>query len=268
MIHGLKPYPEYKPSGIPWLGEIPQHWELVPLKSICTIQSGVTLGKLYIGEDLTEFPYLRVANVQAGRLDLLTVKTLRLPSHEAKRSMLQKGDVLMTEGGDPDKLGRGCIWNGEISPCLHQNHVFAVRPNSDRLRPHFLAALLGSHYAKLYFLRTAKQTTNLASTNKTTIGQFRVLLPSVDEQDAMLRGLEVAVSPVTTAIRHIEREIALLREYRTRLITDVVTGKLDVREAARHLPAEPETEEFTAMDEADDTVEGASSALDEENITA
>jgi type I restriction enzyme S subunit len=234
----------FKPSGIPWLGDIPAHWEVVPLKSVCTIQSGSTLGKSYVGENLVEFPYLRVANVQAGHLDLKIVKMLRLPLQEAKRAMLQKGDVLMTEGGDPDKLGRGCVWNGEISPCLHQNHLFAVRPILEKLRPEFLAMLLGSHYAKLYFMRTAKQTTNLASTNKTTIGQFRILLPDLFEQDAILRRIEVELKSVNTATIHTEREIELLREYRTRLTADVVTGKLDIREAARHLLEDGEADEF------------------------
>ena len=243
VTRGIDPNVRFKPSGNPWLDEIPEHWDVVPLKGVCTIQSGITLGKFYIGEYLTEFPYLRVANVQAGRLDLTNVKTLRLPLREAKRSILQVGDVLMTEGGDPDKLGRGCVWEGEINSCLHQNHVFAVRPTRDRLRPYFLAALLDSFYGKLYFLKTAKQTTNLASTNKTTIGRFRVLLPSVEEQDAILRGLEDELNPVSAAIARTEREITLLREYRTRLTADVVTGKLDVREAAKQLPegsGEPE----------------------------
>ncbi len=253
VTRGLDPTVPFRPSGIPWLGDIPEHWEFVPLKSLCTIQSGVTLGKSYLGEHLTEFPYLRVANVQSGRLNLKNVKTLRLPLQEAKRSMLQVGDVLMTEGGDPDKLGRGCIWNGEVSRCLHQNHVFAVRPFLARLSPQFLAALLGSHYAKVYFLRTAKQTTNLASTNKTTIGQFRVLLPSIDEQDAILRGLDVVLNPITLATSRAEREIGLLREYRTRLIADVVTGKLDVREAAAKLPEQAaDAEAISSGEDMDD----------------
>jgi len=83
--------------------------------------------------------------------------------------MLQVGDVLMTEGGDPDKLGRGCVWNEEIPECIHQNHIFAVRPIQNKMRPKYLAALLESHYAKIYFLNTAKQTTNLASKNKKVV---------------------------------------------------------------------------------------------------
>jgi type I restriction enzyme S subunit len=156
--------------------------------------------------------------------------------------MLQNGDVLMTEGGDLDKLGRGCVWNAQVSPCLHQNHVFAVRPNQSRLAPQFLSAFLGTNYARAYFQTTAKQTTNLAATNKTKLGMLKVLLPKVDEQDKILTAISDETQPITTAIARYEREITLLREYRTRLTADVVTGKLDVRAAAAQLPEEAEDE--------------------------
>lgn len=244
-----------RPSGILSLGDIPRHWEVVPLKSVCSVQSGITLGKTYANQGMKEVPYLRVANVQAGHLSLDNVKTLRLPPSEVKRSMLQVGDVLMTEGGDPDKLGRGCVWNAEIAECVHQNHVFAVRPLKMKMRPQYLAALLESHYAKLYFIRTAKQTTNLASTNKTTIGQFRLLVPPIDEQDSILAGLASELEPVVSAITRTEREIALMQEYRTRLTSDLVTGKLDVwntvvpNEDALADEALASDEDFDATDE-------------------
>ena len=72
--------------------------------------------------------------------------------------MLQKGDVLMTEGGDADKLGRGCVWDAQVAPCLHQNHIFAVRPNQSRLSSTFSLCLMGTRYARAYFQSTAKQT--------------------------------------------------------------------------------------------------------------
>ncbi len=84
-------------------------------------------------------PYLRVANVQAGRLNLDAVYEITVPRAMAAGSTLRKGDVLMTEGGDLDKLGRGTVWGGEIAECLHQNHVFALRVSTDRLLPAFLA---------------------------------------------------------------------------------------------------------------------------------
>jgi len=236
VTRGLDPNVKLKPSGIPWLGDVPEHWELQPLKGVCSVQSGITLGKDYAGQTLNEFPYLRVANVQAGQTNLKVVKTVRVTKAEAYRCTLQKGDVLMTEGGDPDKLGRGCVWNAQIEPCLHQNHVFAVRAKQSRLTPHFLSALMRTCYARAYFESTAKQTTNLASTNKTKIGMFKVLLPPLDEQIRILLTIDSETNPIISAIDRTEREIDLLREYRTSLTAEVVTGKLDVREAAKRLP--------------------------------
>lgn len=238
VTRGLDPNVKLKDSGIPWLGDIPEHWEILPLKGVCAIQSGITLGKDYAGQALREYPYLRVANVQAGHVKLSVVKKIRVTKTEAERCMLQKGDVLMTEGGDLDKLGRGCVWDAQVSPCLHQNHVFAVRPNQSRLEPQFLSAFLGTSYARAYFQSTAKQTTNLAATNKTKLGMLKVLLPKVDEQNKILAVISDETHPVITAIARYEREITLLREYRTRLTADVVTGKLDVRAAAAQLPEE------------------------------
>jgi len=261
VTRGLDPSVPVKPSGIPWLGDIPRHWEVRPLKAVCQIQSGTTLGKDYSGQQTHDFPYLRVANVQAGYVNLSVVKKIRVPTDEAKRCLLEKGDVLMTEGGDPDKLGRGCVWEAQVAPCLHQNHIFAVRPDQSRLESQFLAALMGTGYARAYFQSTAKQTTNLAATNKTKIGQLKVLLPSVDQQREILLALSEETVPLNTAISRLEREIELLREYRTRLVADVVTGKLDVREAAARLPEQAvqdiTTEPTDSLDETEPADEEA-----------
>lgn len=251
VTRGLDPNVPLKPSGIHLLGDIPAHWEVRPLKAVCKIQSGMTLGKDYTSHQTKEFPYLRVANVQAGHVNLSVVKKIRVPILEAERCMLERGDVLMTEGGDPDKLGRGCVWEAQVLPCLHQNHIFAVRPDRSILEPQFLSTVMGINYARAYFQSTAKQTTNLASTNKTKIGQLKIILPEVNEQSRIIEFLKEETRPVNIAITRLEREIELLREYRTRLIADVVTGKLDVREAAAKLPAEEIIDETDASDEAD-----------------
>jgi len=269
VTRGLDPTVPLKPSGIPWLGDIPAHWEVRPLKAVCHIQSGTTLGKDYGGQQTREIPYLRVANVQAGYVSLKVVKKIAVPASEANRRFLQAGDVLMTEGGDADKLGRGCVWQAQVSPCLHQNHVFAVRPNQTKLVPQFLSALLGTGYARGHFQSTAKQTTNLAATNKTKIGQLSVLLPSVTEQQQILASLEIETQPVDTAISRLNREIDLLREYRTRLVADVVTGKLDVRAAAAALPQEElaTSSEPDALDADDDPDALDESETDDEVTT-
>lgn len=230
VTRGLNPDVPMKTTGLDWLPEVPENWDVGKLKGLAKVQTGVTLGKHHSDAHLEERPYLRVANVQAGYLDLSEVTTLRLPRQEAIRFQLQPGDVLMTEGGDIDKLGRGAIWNNEIAGCLHQNHIFAVRPRNERLRSEFLVYVMSSPVGRIYFEKTAKKTTNLASTNSTTLKAFSVPIPSVEEQDSILRTIELEAGIVDAAIQRARREIDLIREYRTRLISDVVTGKLDVRE--------------------------------------
>lgn len=113
---------------VEWLGDVPEHWNLRRIKGIAEVRQGVTKGRNLDGKDTLELPYLRVANVQDGYLDLEDIATISVLPEEVERYSLRPGDVLMNEGGDNDKLGRGAVWRGEITPCLHQNHVFSVRP--------------------------------------------------------------------------------------------------------------------------------------------
>lgn len=156
-------------------------WPTVSLQEVAEIRTGVAKGKKGLKEPI-ELPYLRVANVQDGHIDLTEVKTIAVEAAQVERYALQSGDVLMTEGGDFDKLGRGDVWEGQISPCLHQNHVFAVRPTPSKLNSYYLAALAASDYGRQYFLSCAKRTTNLASINSSQLKCFPVLLPPLDEQ--------------------------------------------------------------------------------------
>lgn len=155
---------------------VPEGWKKLSLSSVADIRTGVAKGKKNL-KNPVELPYLRVANVQDGYIDLSAIKHIQIERDHIERFSLKTGDVLMTEGGDFDKLGRGDVWHGEITPCLHQNHVFAVRPNRLKLDSYFLAALSASHYGKTYFLSCSKQSTNLASINSTQLKDFPVLLP-------------------------------------------------------------------------------------------
>lgn len=159
----------------------PVGWKKTALDHVAEVQTGIAMGKATNGVAVT-LPYLRVANVQDGHVDLSVMKDITLKPSEVDRYSLRKGDVLFTEGGDFDKLGRGTVWNGEIEPCLHQNHVFAVRPNPDRLLPEFLAFQAASQYGRRYFQLSSKQSTNLASINSTQLKQFPALLPPLPEQ--------------------------------------------------------------------------------------
>ena len=160
----------------------PKGWPIKPLDSVSTIHSGATKGRRFDPAESVELPYMRVANVKDGSLDLTEVKTIAVKRSEVDRFRLMPGDLLMTEGGDPDKLGRAALWNGEIDLCLHQNHIFKVRPHKELLLPGYVRELVGGGYGKAYFLRIAKKTTGIATINKTQLGQFPVLLPPIDMQ--------------------------------------------------------------------------------------
>ncbi len=134
-----------------------------------------------------KLPYLRVANVQDGYIDLSEMKEISVPIGQVERFTLQKDDLVLTEGGDFDKLGRGCIWDGEIPDCVHQNHIFAVRVLDKKvLVPRFLAYQMQSPYGRQYFLACAKQTTNLASINSSQLKKFPVLFPIHEEQHQII----------------------------------------------------------------------------------
>lgn len=230
VTRGLDSNVRLKPSGLDWLGDIPYHWEPTRLKYVADVQTGVTLGKKYGDTPLETRPYLRVANVQDGHLELADIATVSVSQSEVDGCGLRNGDVLMTEGGDIDKLGRGCIWRNEIPGCLHQNHIFAVRARRAVLLPEYLVLAMSSVHGRSYFEMTAKQTTNLASTNSTTLKALPLFLPGMQEQTNIVGYAAEQTSGLETAVQRILTEVDLLREYRTRLIADVVTGKLDVRD--------------------------------------
>ena len=165
-------------------------WKKVTLGDVATIQTGVAKNEGYSGETI-EIPYLRVANVQDGFLDLSEIKKIKIPVEKKNRFLLQKGDVIMTEGGDFDKLGRGTIWDGQITPCAHQNHLFAVRTDCTKLNPFFLSYLSASSYGRLYFRLSSKQSTNLASINSTQLSLFPILLPSLEEQKRIVDTISI-----------------------------------------------------------------------------
>ncbi len=229
VTKGLNPKAPMKPSGIDWLGDVPAHWRLLRLRFIATIQSGLTLGKKYDPGTTISHPYLRVANVQDGYLDLTEITQVEIPPGDVQRFDLQAGDVLMTEGGDFDKLGRGYVWEGQIAGCLHQNHIFAVRPHAKHLDSHFLACVLTSSHGKNYFTSTSQQTTNLATTNRTKLGNLCVPLPDVEEQRAILAWIRARTHTIDNIVKTGEGAIVKLNEYRSALISAAVTGKIDVR---------------------------------------
>ena len=229
VTKGVRGEREMKDSGVEWIGEIPVEWRKTQLRHCATIKSGITLGKSYSKDTvLIERPYLRVANVQGGYVDLNDLATIEVTPDEDLKYRLHSGDVLMTEGGDRDKLGRGCVWHGEIEPCLHQNHVFAVQTNETILLPEFLEYLTASDVGRSYFDVTAIKTTNLACTSSSKVLTFTIPLPSIEEQIEIVSFIKKRSLELNKLIMKKELLVQELESYKKSLIYEVVTGKREV----------------------------------------
>jgi type I restriction enzyme S subunit len=205
-------------------GPLPESWETSPLGSCATVQTGVTKGRAISPEDALEVPYLRVANVQDGHLDLREMKRITIRRAELDGYLLRDGDVVLTEGGDFDKLGRGFIWRGEVAICVHQNHVFAVRADRTILLPEFLAYLAQSPYGRAYFLSVAHKTTNLACINSTKLKALPVPLPALPEQHEIATALQT----IDRKLAHHERKRDTLQELFKTLLHELMTGRIRV----------------------------------------
>lgn len=192
-------------------------WPKVRLDSVATVQTGIAKGAKVLRDPIS-LPYVRVANVQDGRLDLSKMKSIEIERAQLQRYALRRGDVLMTEGGDFDKLGRGSIWAGEIEPCLHQNHVFAIRCDRDRLLPEWLSWVSGSHYGRRYFTLCSKQSTNLASINSSQLKAFPLPLPSIFEQQKIATALRALDARALLLLKLVNEKRRLKRSLMQQLL--------------------------------------------------
>lgn len=148
--------------------------EYIHLSEIADISSGITKGRK-VSSPKRSVPYLAVANVQAGKLQLNTVKSIEATEKEIAKYRLLPNDIVVTEGGDPDKLGRGTVWRGELPEAIHQNHIFRIRiKNQKKFNPELIEAYLQHKQARTHFIKSAKQTTGIASINKTQLCSLKI----------------------------------------------------------------------------------------------
>ncbi len=201
-------------------GVIPEDWDVKPLRALANIRSGIAKNSNTSVSDPIRVHYLRVANVQDGFLDLTDMSHIEVSRSDLNRFSVLPGDVLMNEGGDLDKLGRGSIWRGEFQPCIHQNHVFVVRCGSS-VSPEYLTIWSSGTKARRYFLIAGKQTTNLASINKTSLGELPVVLPTQDEQ----RVIVAALSDMDALLDGLDRLIAKKRAVKQATMQQLLTGQ-------------------------------------------
>jgi type I restriction enzyme S subunit len=207
--------------------EISPGWALPCFDDVFVIISGVTKGQRIPPSEAVDVPYLRVANVQRGSLDLSQVKTIGVRAADVERYRLKDQDILMTEGGDWDKLGRAAIWANQIQDCIHQNHVFRLRVPSDGLIPDWVVLYSNSDPGRKFFENCSKQTTNLASINMTQLRSCPLPLPPLAEQHRIV----AKVDELMALCDQLEQQLSQADQQRRGLLEAVLAEVL----------AEPET---------------------------
>jgi type I restriction enzyme S subunit len=251
VTRGLDPSAPLKPSGIPWLGDIPQHWDVMPVKRTCSLVRDGT--HLPPARTQTGFPLLSVRNMVGGRLVRRPDDSFISKADFEKLNtsfVVRPNDVLMAIVGAT--LGKVALVD-DIGPFQIQRSVSILRPRAELMSHDFLATFLRSPRLQQYLWQSVAFSAQPGIYLGFVANIPVPVPPTIAEQVSIHDGLQRELSPIDTAISRLEREIDLLLKYRTRLVADVVTGKLDVREAAARLPDE----------EAHDTVEGSAETSDE-----
>jgi type I restriction enzyme S subunit len=208
------------------LPALPVGWCWTMLEMLAEIVGGITKGqKREKGEVLREVPYLRVANVQRGFLDLEEMKTIAATEKEIAELRLERGDVLFNEGGDRDKLGRGWVWEGAVDECIHQNHVFRARLLSKSIQPKFVS-VHGNTFGKHWFQRTGKQSVNLASINMTILRAFPVPVAPGSEQRTVVEEIEAQLSVCDAVEKQLDAEAVRATRLRQSILKRAFEGRL------------------------------------------
>lgn len=205
----------------------PEHsnWVWTRFDDVVAISSGITLGKKLDEKKTVSMPYLRVANVQRGYLILDEIKEIEIYPEHVDKYLLCANDLLLTEGGDWDKVGRTAIWRDEIPECLHQNHIFKARRLLPELDVSWAQLYLNSPIARSYFAGSAKQTTNLASINMTQLRNCPFPLPPPTEQHRIV----AKVNELMTLCDRLKAKLASAQDLQvltaTALIQNAVKNK-------------------------------------------
>jgi type I restriction enzyme S subunit len=198
--------------------------ETVALGGIAEIGGGIAKNSADAARpDAAEAPYLRAANVQRRFFDLGEVSTITATRSKIQKALLLPGDILMNEGGDRDKLGRGAVWRGQVEGCVHQNHVFRVRLTTDRFLPEFVSAWANS-YGRRWFDTNGSQTTGIASISKTTLSRFPVPEVALSRQQEWVDALDELDATAEAAAEGMRS----LEELRSHMLTVLLSGEHEI----------------------------------------
>ena len=227
-----------KPLDKSALPELPEVWAWASLGEIGEIVGGATVDQKRKPADPVTVPYLRVANVQRGHIDLTKVKSITVERISAVKLRLVAGDLLLNEGGDRDKIGRGWVWDGTVPDMIHQNHVFRVRLHNGCFNPFFV-----SHYAnemgRRFFIDEGKQTTNLASISLSKISMLPVPIPPTAEATEILRRVSDALAASADTLAVLDAEAADAARLKQSILKAAFEGRL--------VPQDPADEAASAL---------------------
>lgn len=255
VTRGIDPSVPLNPSGIPWLGDIPKHWEVRRLKGV--LRGRLTNGLFKRGDDFGSGTLLvNVADVYAQEGIILPDKLERVrcsPEEKATFRVLP-GDMFFVRSSlKLEGTGRCALVQDLAEDAVFECHIVRGRPDGRVVDANFLLMFLRSWVGTSNVVARAK-TVTMSTVGQTEISSLPVAVPPLHEQRELLKIVATESAPATAAIARTEREIALMQEYRARLTTDIITGKLDVREAASKLPEladQPTVEEAIDDNEAD-----------------
>ncbi|MET7500861.1 hypothetical protein [Streptomyces microflavus] len=227
---GMNPSVVTKESGYPWVATIPSHWEMVPIKRLLKESE---YGTSKSPEGHGPIRILTMGNIRSGRVRVPKVgNSTGVPSGLT----LQHGDLLFNRTNSPDLVGKVGIYDGPDDETISfASYLVRLRTRKDHCTK-WLNYVLNSPAFWAYARGHALLSLHQANLNPTRYGQLAIPLPPKSEQEEIAKYLHESELKIDSAIERAEREIALLREYQTRLTADVVTGKLDVRAAAAALP--------------------------------
>lgn len=219
-------YPEPVQPDLSDMPELPGGWVWASLEMVAEIGSGISVSRSRVVDDPIELPYLRVANVLRGHLDLTEIKTIRIEKTQLTQYLLRPGDVLFNEGGDRDKLGRGWVWEGQIPQCIHQNHVFRARLFERSLLDPRLVSHWGNTFGQQFFTTHGTQTTNLASINRSVLGKLPIPIPPVAEQAAIIAALDQRLTAAARLADSLKEHLSRAQRTRFLLLQDAFSGRL------------------------------------------
>jgi type I restriction enzyme S subunit len=255
VTRGLDASAPLKPSGVAWLGEVPAHWEVWQIGHFAKVGNGSTPSRSNPDYwNRGEFPWLNSASVNHGRITASDQYVTNLALKECHLPIVRPGSILIAITGQGKTRGTAALLETEAT--INQ-HIAFVTPMTSRVLPDYLLLFLRAAYADLRRISDDAGGTKGALTCE-DIKRYRVLVPPLREQRSLVETVSHQTGHIDFVMHRTQREIALIQEYRTRLIADVVTGKVDVRAAAVALPAEVGEEVAWAVGEGEEEGEEVS----------